>query len=171
MQMSRCVKSILQPCDIKQRSLITQDVDHLFLAGDGSNFVRLQWLCVLLRLCTETVVFSQRWDPAGSKDSAEPHDSCSQRQFSTSFIHHMDTEPMLHTEYHMTCMWVRACMCFSYCSRRLAYLWIIIPLWNVTFQTQWPRADHWTGCGDSVCPRMCVWQREKTRESQTILVL
>lgn len=149
----------------KAASLITQDVDNLLLTGGGSDPVRLQWLCVCCCAC----VPHQQCFPsseiltgfAGSKDSAEPHDSCSRQRFSTSFIHHMDMEPMLHTEYHMTCMCVRARMCFSYCSRCLAHLWIIIPLWNVTFQTQWPRANRRTSC-------VCVCRREK---SQTLPVV
>lgn len=78
---------------------------------------------------------------AGSKDSAESSDSCGQQRLATSFIHRMDAELMSHTEYHMTSV------CFSYCAGCLAYLWIIIPLWNVTFQTHWPQADQ---CGRAV---------------------
>ena len=115
---------------------------------------------------------------AGCGGPAKPHDSCSRQQFSTSFMHHMDTELMLHTEYHMTngtlvivcvcvCVCVRVCRgaCFSYCAGCWsAYLWIIIPFWNVTFQTQLPQADPclwvWQLCV-CVCVFVCVWERHR----------
>lgn len=78
----------------------------------------------------EATMFSQQLDPlmgfADSKGLAEPCDSCNQQQLSISFIHHMDTELMLHAEYHITrgklpsaCACIRECVdsgergCFS----------------------------------------------------------
>ena len=89
-------------------------------------FVHCSWfpvaaanVCVSICICTETAVFSQWLEPdrlCRLWGSSKPHDSCSRQQFSTSFMHHMDTELMLYTEYHMTkgtlvIVCVRACVC------------------------------------------------------------
>lgn len=74
----------------------------------------------------------------------------------------MDTELMLRAEYHMA-KGTQASLCagvgvfFLQCCP--AYLWIIIPLWNVTFQTHWPQVDHTVVM---VC--VCVLESEEAGE-------
>lgn len=114
---------------------------------------------------------------AGSKGPAERHDSCSRQRFSTSFIHHMDTELMLHTEYHMT-------------KGTLATLYVcVVEKWGVFFLPRWlpsslPMNNHsplkchhansvalstspWRDSRDSVC--VCVSERESERASETFI--
>lgn len=141
---------VLQPCNISSLHWLCM-----------VRMICLQWVmpggcgvCVCHFVCVHwsTSVFPVVRGFAGSRGPAEPHDSCSQQQFSSSFIHHMDTQLILNTEYHMA-RGTKATLCVCVCVRRSggvfptalafvqAYLWIIIPFWNVTFQTQWPQAD------------------------------
>lgn len=52
------------------------------------------------------------------------------------------------------CVWGGGCVFPTVLAAVRLTFWIIIPLWNVTFQTQWPQADHRRGAAVNMC--MCV---------------
>lgn len=153
----------------KQPSLIIQDVDDLHSVGDGgdgfsgcicaavSARLRAHWcssvfprldpdrLCRLQRpsgvpwFMQLTAVLHLIYSPNGHRTHAPCWISHGKRQAS---------QPV--------CPSVGLCagvgVFFLQCCP--AYLWIIIPLWNVTFQTHWPQVDH-------TVVMVCVCVRER----------
>lgn len=57
-------------------------------------------VCVCMYMCIEAHCLDPD-SPAGCAGPLEPCDPCSQQRFSTSFIHLIDMQPIIHAEYHM----------------------------------------------------------------------
>lgn len=59
---------------------------------------------IVVSVFTFVCVEAHCFDPdslAGSAVPLKPCDPCSQHRFSTSFIHLIDMQPIIHAEYHM----------------------------------------------------------------------
>lgn len=156
MQMSRCVsyRKCSSTLQRKQPSLIIQKVDDLPPVGDAGDAWWLQWMCVCVCVCMhwKSSIFPavRSWQPLqASKVQRSPLIHAANSGSPPHLFTTWSSCAMLNITWQEAYYPVCVCVCgwwwwgvFPTALPAVRTFLIIIFFWNVTFQTQWPQADH-----------------------------